>query len=265
MLRAITTDGLSLTIETLGSGPPLVFAHGLTGTRQGILRQLAPLTDHFQVIVYDQRGHGDSRPVTDPTQYDADRMGADLAAVLDALDIERAIVGGESMGAATTLLFALRWPARVEKLLLTAPAFGEAPNSESPRLKEMAAGIAGLGMAAFLDLAAVRQRGLLGWPPEAVAHVAESFRAHDPASLVTALQTVSDWRPLPDLSVLADLACPTCIIAWDGDPLHPLALAQQVAAALPHAELHLIPTLPAVFVQPTLVGDIYRRFLVPEG
>ncbi|MCW5879845.1 MAG: alpha/beta hydrolase [Anaerolineae bacterium] len=265
MRRAITTDGLTLTVETLGSGPPLVFAHGLTGTRRGVLRQLAPLADRFQIIVYDQRGHGDSRPVTDPARYDADRMAADLAAVLDALDIPRAIVGGESMGAATTLLFALRWPERVEKLLLTAPAFGETPNTESPRLKEMAAGIAGLGMPGFLARAAERQRDLLGWSPEAVAHVAESFSAHDPASLAVALQTVSDWQPFPDLSVLADLACPTCIIAWDGDPLHPLALARQVAATLPHAELHLIPTLPAVFVQPTLVGEVYRRFLLPEG
>ena len=47
--------------------------------------------------------------------------------------------------------------------------------------------------------------------------------------------------------------------------LREIAAARGIAATLPHAELHLIPTLPAVFVQPTLVGEVYRRFLLPEG
>ena len=123
----IPTDGLELAVETFGDGPWLVFAHGLTGYRHGTRRQFAPLADRYRIVIYDQRGHGDSTPVTDPALYDLERMAGDMAAVMDALGIEQAIVGGESMGAATTLRFALRWPQRVRALLLTAPAFSDVP------------------------------------------------------------------------------------------------------------------------------------------
>ena len=109
-MHHVESDGLELAVESFGAGPPLVFAHGLTGTRNNTRDQFAPLADRYRIVIFDQRGHGDSTPVTDPALYDVHRMAYDMAAVMDALGIERAIVGGESMGAATALLFALKWP-----------------------------------------------------------------------------------------------------------------------------------------------------------
>src|ERR1700674_5008374 len=96
----IPSDGLLLTVETFGTGAPIVFAHGLLGNRHVVRAELAPLASHYRIVTFDQRGHGDSSPVTDPALYQPARMAGDMAAVMDALGIERAIVGGESMGAA---------------------------------------------------------------------------------------------------------------------------------------------------------------------
>ncbi len=260
-IQRIHSDGIDLAVETFGEGPPLVYAHGLMGNHYISRRELAPLADRYRIVVYDQRGHCDSTPVTDPALYDAERMAGDMAAVMDALGIERAIVGGESMGAATTLLFALRWPERVAKLLLAAPAFGDKPNPDAQRIKDMGRGIANLGMDGFLKLAAERQRTELGWPPQAIAYVAEMIGSHNSASLVVALQTVPNWVILRDLAALSKLHFPVCVIAWDGDLLHPFELAQRVASALPDAHMQMMPSLPAIFIDPPSVGRIYRKYL----
>lgn len=259
-VRTVASDGLAIAVESVGSGPPIVFAHGLSGTRRGTLAQLAPLAGRYRVVAYDQRGHHGSTPVTDPAGYDPRRMAEDMTAVLDALGIARAIVGGESMGAATALLFALAHPDRVERLLITAPAFGDEPNPERQRLRDMGGALAALGMDAFLARAAVRQRDDLGWSPAAIEHVRAAFASHDPASLAVALRTVAEWVPFPDLGVLSSVGRPAHVIAWRDDPLHPYILAERVSSAL-GGELATIAPLPAVFVEPELVGRTYLRAL----
>lgn len=260
-LLKIPSDGLEIVAETFGSGPPIVFAHGLTGNRHVTRKQFTPLANSYTIVTFDQRGHCDSTPVTDPALYDAGRMAADMAAVMDALGIERTIVGGESMGSATTLMFALRWPERVEKLLLTAPAFGDAPNPATEEVRQMGVAIEQLGIDDFLAAAAMRQRHELGWPPEVIQAVAEMQGSHDAHSLATACKTVIDWTLFDDLNVLSALTMPACIIAWENDPLHPLALAQRMADILPDARLEMLSSLMDLFLTPGIVGKIYGRFL----
>ena len=184
-------DSLLIAAQASGSGTPLIFAHGLSSHHGLTLSQLPPLAPQHRLIVFDQRGHGASTPVTDPALYQPQRMARDMLAVLDALGIERAIVGGESMGAATALAFALAHPQRVQALLLTAPAFGDAPNAECERMVDMGRRLSHLGMAAFLVEAAERQRTQLHWGPELIALVAEMFNRHDAASLPSRFRR---WR-----------------------------------------------------------------------
>lgn len=254
-------DNLQIAVETFGDGPPLVFAHGLTGHHRVTRLELEPLADRYRLILFDQRGHGASTPVTDPALYDPRRMAGDMRAVLDALGIERAIIGGESMGAATALVFALEHPQRVQALLLTAPAFGDTPNPDRERMLDMGRNLTRLGMEGFLALAAQRQREQFNWTPDLIAFVAGMLGAHDPASLATALLTVPSWQPVPDLTVLARLEVATCILAWEQDPVHPIELARRMAAILPRARLELLDPLPALFRDPPEVGRRYRRFL----
>ncbi len=195
----VNSGQVNLVVERFGQGPPLIFAHGLTANRHVSRRQLASLSDRFQIIVFDQRGHGDSTPVEDPSLYAVEEMAEDIGAVMDALEIDRAIVGGESMGAATALAFAVREANRVEALLLTAPAFGDAPNSEVERFDAIAAAIESTGTEEFLAVAQNTWRNDLGWPPEAIDLVSVMFRSHRERSLVTAIRSVIRWIPFPDL------------------------------------------------------------------
>ncbi|MEA3335079.1 MAG: alpha/beta hydrolase [Chloroflexota bacterium] len=252
---------MTIVAETFGSGPPIIFAHGLTGNRHVTRKQFTPLANHYTIVIFDQRGHCDSTAVTDPALYDAEHMAADMAAVMDTLGIERAIVGGESMGSATTLMFALRWPERVEKLLLTAPAFGDKPNPAVADIQAMGEAIEEVGIDAFLAASAVSQRDELGWPPEVIQAVAEMQGSHETHSLATACKAVIDWTLFDDLNVLSALAMPVCIIAWDDDNLHPLSLAQRMAESFPNARLEMLPSLMALFLTPEIIGEIYGRFL----
>ena len=254
----VRTDGVELAVETFGDGPPLIFAHGLTGTRHSLRPQFEPLADRYRVVTFDQRGHGDSSVVTDPSLYSPSRMALDIGLVLDALSIEQAVVGGESMGAATALLFAIEHPQRVAALLLTAPAFWDQPNPVRQRLVDMGGAIARIGLPAFLDAAAVRQRDDLGWSDEAIAHIRTTFLSHNADSLATALRTVAGWQFEADVSTLV---APTCILAWPDDALHPYQLAQRLADAIPNAHLQTLPPLPAVFEDPAQIGRAYRQFL----
>jgi pimeloyl-ACP methyl ester carboxylesterase len=257
----INCNGTQIVVETLGTGPPVVFAHGLTGTRQTTRRQLAPLCDRYTVVTYDQRGHGDSRPLTDPAAYDPLQMAEDLACVMDSLGLEHATVGGESMGAATALLFALRYPQRVDRLLLTAPAFGDQVSSERARFQELAAAIRIVGIENFVARARQTWTHDLGWPDTVAETVGNSFLAHDGESISTALDTVIGWVPLQDLGVLRTLDAPVCIVYWHDDPLHPAALTRRMVEILPNARAVEIPPLPYIFDHAEQIGTIFGAFL----
>jgi len=256
----VLSDGLEVAVETFGDGPWLVFAHGLTGNRHMTRRQFAPLADRYRIVIYDQRGHGDSTPVTDPALYDLDRMAGDMAAIMDALGIERAIVGGESMGAATTLRFAMRWPHRVRALLLTAPAFSDSPNPVADQIDTMGYEIREFGMAGYLQRSAERLRQQ-GATPEVIATIAAMQSVHNPASLATACETCIHWV-MPDLPRVSELDVPTCVIGWPNDALHPLELAQRLVVVLPSARLATLPSVSVLFAQPAEVGRIYGEFLM---
>lgn len=257
----VSSGAMDLVVESFGAGPPLVFAHGLSGNRRSTKRQLTPLAPRYRVVVFDQRGHGDSTPVTDPAGYDLNDMAEDMSKVMDALEIDRAVIGGESMGAATALHFALCHPERVDRLLLTAPAFGDSPNTEADRFQEIAAAIDALGMERFLEAARHTWHNDMAWPPDVIEHVSGMFRSHAEKSLVTAINTVIQWVPLPSLEMLQRVTCPTCVIYWNDDALHPAELTARMAAQIPQARVVQFPPLPAVFQQPEAVGEIYARFL----
>src|SRR5918999_2180315 len=76
-----------------------------------------------RVIAYDARGHGESEPAPSPDAYGYECLAADLLDVLDALDVERAVLAGASMGAHTALRLAVEEPDLVAGLCLITPAY----------------------------------------------------------------------------------------------------------------------------------------------
>ena len=250
-VRRARNGSVELAVESRGSGPPLVVGHGLTGTRQVSFEQYAPVLDDYTVIAFDQRGHGDSTPLVDTAAYDPQAMADDVAAVMDEVGLDRAVIAGESMGAVGALLFALQHQERVERLLLTGPAFGDTISLRREWLRDIGEEILAVGYDAYLAGLSHRLRTELGLDERATAARLAVYRSHDPTSLATAFLATSEWVPFPDLSVLEALRVPVNVVAWPGDDLHPLPLAQRMVQRLPHATLEQISGILQVLSDPT--------------
>jgi 3-oxoadipate enol-lactonase len=221
---------LPYVVEGDGSGPKLVFAHGLMGTGAVQRLQLAPLVEAgWTVATFDQRGHGSAPPVTDPSSYDPDAMGADLWEVADAAGFDRCWVGGGSMGAATSFHAVKQQPARVEGHIVAIPALRDTPHPLAFVFDALAdsvrdGGIDGL-IALLRKLAADMGRA------EQDEIFLEQLRTHDEASIECALRTVPRWI-LPDVpEAFTGFGFPVVVVGWDDDPIHPLDTAKDIAAA----------------------------------
>jgi pimeloyl-ACP methyl ester carboxylesterase len=260
-LLQLLRGGVQLTVESCGSGSPLIFAHGLTGNRRQSQRLVGALRDAFQVITFDQRGHAAHHPNTDSAFFEPNQMADDMIAALDALGIERAAVGGASMGAATALLCALHHPERVTHLVLTAPAFSDRPNPAHLMLAQIGEEIERSGVEAYIARLRQQDWPAAGMTQEAMTFRADMLRSHDPTSIAAACRSVANWVLLPDLAGLARLATPTRIIAWEGDAVHPWALAARLALILPNAQI-IHTSLPAYHNEPGLVARLVRTFLM---
>jgi 3-oxoadipate enol-lactonase len=220
---------LPFVVEGDGSGPTLVFAHGLQATGYLQRLQLRPLVDAgWTVVTFDQRGHGAAPPVTDPSGYDPHDMGADLWSVADAAGVDRCWVGGGSMGAATSFCSVTQQPDRVEGHLAVVPAMRDAPHPMVFLFDVLADRVRDEGAEGLIALLRQLTRDLGREDDDEV--FLDELRTHDEASLECALRTVPRWI-LPDVpKAFATMPFPVVVCAWDNDPVHPLELAEEIAA-----------------------------------
>jgi pimeloyl-ACP methyl ester carboxylesterase len=115
-----------LAYSVAGSGPPLVLIHGAYVDRRMWAPQVAFLRDRYRVVTLDLRGHGETGP-TRAERYTIPLLAGDLGALLDHLGIERAVLGGLSMGGMIAQSFAARRPERVRALVLANTVYHSAP------------------------------------------------------------------------------------------------------------------------------------------
>lgn len=240
---SVHSDGVTLSGEEAGTGPPIVLLHGLTATRRYVVMGSRALErSAHRVLGYDARGHGRSSPAPDSDAYGYERLAADLEEVLDARGIVRAILAGASMGAHTAVRLALRRPDRVAALGLITPSFdpSQARTSEAfARWDALARGLREGGVEGFVqayDLSAVPER----WRETVEKVLRQRLTAHEhPEAVADALEVVPRSRPFDDMRELAGLAMPTTVVASrdEADPGHPLAVGERYAQAIPGARL----------------------------
>jgi pimeloyl-ACP methyl ester carboxylesterase len=112
----VDVGALELYHERHGAGAPLVLLPGAFGTIETCFAGLLPeLARHFEVIAVELQAHGRTRDADRPLSYEA--MAGDMAALLGALDLERARFVGYSLGGAVALKLALDRPELVERLV----------------------------------------------------------------------------------------------------------------------------------------------------
>src|SRR5579859_2842053 len=131
----IEREGVMLSGDDTGEGPPVVLLHGLTATRRYVVMGSTALErSGHRVISYDARGHGRSSAARHPEDYGYEQLGLDLEAILDGCAVERAVLAGASMGAHTLLWMALALPQRVGGVVVITPAYSEVDADDPDRL-----------------------------------------------------------------------------------------------------------------------------------
>ncbi len=241
--------GVDLALTDVGTGPALVWGHGLTSNRaqddqMGLLPPRLP-EDEFRVVRYDARGHGESEGTTDPDDYDYEALARDQLALADALGIERFAAGGASLGAGTALHTAVLAPERLWALVLVIP-----PTAWEGRRERGAWYTESARMAEEDGLDALTERALAEPVPtlfqpfaaEMLKVTRERYTGWDPAVLAALLRGVGR-SDLPSPEEVAAVAVPTLVLAWVGDAVHPVATAERLGQLVEGAEVHVSDTL----------------------
>src|SRR5881409_2731740 len=110
-----------------GTGTPFFFQHGLgADVTQPFSLFLPPRS--VRLLAFDARGHGATKPLGNAKHLRFNTFADDLGALMDYLEVKRAIVGGISMGAGVALNFSIRYPKRVLALVISRPAWLDGPH-----------------------------------------------------------------------------------------------------------------------------------------
>ena len=220
-----------------GSGLPLLFVHGFPHDRSLWTPQLQGLTVQARCIAPDLRGFGES---TIAPPYSVDQYADDLAALLDVLHVERAVVAGLSMGGYVAFAFWRRHARRVRGLVLCNTRAG-ADNDEGREKRRNLMKVAREhGSSAIADSMLT---GMLGKTtrekrPEISNTVHRMIAAQPPEGVVGALQAMMD-RP-DSTPTMATIDVPTLIVTGDEDAIIPVSEARAMHEAIKGSTLEVI-------------------------
>jgi len=230
-------DGIGIHYESEGEGTPLVFVHGLGGTLNVWHAQRVVLSKYCRVILYDLSGSGQSDRSN--TGYSIEKWAEELAGVLDAAELERAVVVGHSMGTLIVQRFVLQFPDRVMGLVL-AGALTELLPPGKEAIANRAKLVEAEGMSAVADAiltGALSARTREGNPALA-GLLREVLLSNDPQCYA------AHCRALVEGSVRGEqskIDCPALILVGDQDPVTPLVFARQIAGEIPGTAVKIVP------------------------
>lgn len=124
-MATLDRDGVTIYYEVHGEGPTLILTHGFSATSAMWQPQVEALSAQYQLVIWDMRGHGRSDAPTDDSRYSEAHTTADIAALLEVVGAQSAIVGGLSLGGYMSLAFYADYRDRVDALLIfdTGPGF----------------------------------------------------------------------------------------------------------------------------------------------
>jgi pimeloyl-ACP methyl ester carboxylesterase len=214
-MAKVKVNGIEIDYQVSGRGRPVILSHGYGATRRMWDGQHAALGDRYRLITWDMRGHG--------------QTVADTRALLQALGVSRAVVGGLSLGGYMSLAFYLTHPEMVEALVIcdSGPGYrnAEARAAWNERAHQRAANLEARGLDAF----AGRSREVR----EALAH---HRSAQGLAHAARGMLAQADSRVIDGL---ASIRVPTLIVVGDRDEPF-LAPCQYMAKKIPGARLEMI-------------------------
>lgn len=224
------TGKLYYEIEGPDDAPVLVLSNSLGTTLAMWLPQLASLTEHFRVLRYDTRGHGQSEVTTGP--YSIAQLGRDVVALLDGLNIPSAHFCGLSMGGMTGIWLGVNAPDRIGRLVLcnTSAAIGvpEVWNARIAKVKQD-------GMESIIDGVLERwfTADFLVHATAQVERVRQMLRNTSAEGYVANCAAVRD---MDQRSELSRITAPTLVIGGRHDKATPPEHGELIARAIPGAK-----------------------------
>jgi pimeloyl-ACP methyl ester carboxylesterase len=224
-----TLNGIEIEYQDGGQGSPVLLGHGYSATGRMWDGQRAALGDRYRVISWDMRGHGQTESPGDPAQYSTPLIVSDMRALLVHCGVERAVIGGLSLGGYVSLAFYLKHPEMVRALVIcdSGPGYrnAEARAGWNARAHERAAELETKGLEALAGRSR-EMREAMGHHRSAqgLAHAARGMLAQDGSEVIDGLGSIK---------------VPTLIIVGDQDRPF-IAPCEYMAKKIPGARLEVI-------------------------
>jgi 3-oxoadipate enol-lactonase len=224
-------NGIQLYYEVHGDGPPVVFVHGAGGNHASWFRQTMAFAGSRRVVVYDQRGFGNSN---DTEKRGRSAMVDDLTALLDHLKIERTVLVAQSLGGGTCAGFTVRDPDRVAGLALCDTLVAmRLPADVASTMAEVQKGTAALPQTVRVLGPTSRERH----PDMAFLYTQlASFNVYSVANMPGEFAGV-------EIAALAATKVPILYVVGSDDILYPPDCIRQVQALVPNSSLVEIPAV----------------------
>ncbi len=259
-VEAEGTEPARLATEACGEGQTFVWGHALLGSMaqdlDGGVLAWRELGDIARVIRYDARGHGQSETQGDPEDFRWDQLARNMWQVADSYTGDRVVLGGASMGCATSLYAACQRPTQVKGLVLVIPPTAWESRVKMKRNYRF--------MANFVKFTRALPFRLLHLVPEAkedatlqrkmLSSLAIHLAGAKPRGVVGAMRGAS-LSDLPPREELEKLTMPALILAWPGDKTHPLAVAEILDDTLPNTQLEVMKHEDDIDRWPNIVGE----------
>ena len=232
-MSELVVDGarIAYRVDGRADGSPIILINSLGTDLRTWDAQVDPLGQDLRVVRFDCRGHGRSGP--SPGRVTLERLGRDVLALLDHLQVERAHLCGISLGGVVALWIAARHAERVDRAVFanTAAHIGSA-ESWHARIAAVRAG----GMAAVREMVVARflASSFRARHPATARAIGDMLEDTDPAAYIAACEALADT----DLgSVVASIEAPSLIIAGALDEATPVRQAKDLHAAIAGSEL----------------------------
>jgi pimeloyl-ACP methyl ester carboxylesterase len=243
-------NGIEIDYDVTGDGPVVLLGHGYGSTRHMWDDQHRALADRWRVISWDMRGHGQTDSPDDPKHYSAALIVADMQALLQHLGVQRAVIGGLSLGGYVSLAFALAHPQMTSALVIcdSGPGYrnAEARAAWNQRAHERAADLEARGLDALARRSRETQQAVHRCA-QGLAHAARGMLAQEGSQVIDGLATIR---------------VPTLIVVGDQDQPF-VAPSEYMAKKISGARLEVIPGAghSSNLDQPETFNRVLREFL----
>ena len=256
-----TIDGAAIEYDVRGDGPALLLLHAFPLGLFMWDAQVEALAATHRVVRFDARGFGGSAAADGPLTME--RIADDGAALLDHLGIDKAVVGGCSMGGYAAFAFVRRHPQRLAGLVLQDTKAGADAAEAKANRATLAAKVLAEGASAAVEAFLPKLVGETTHRerPGVVAALRERILATSPQAIANALQGLA--ARADSRETLPTIAVPTLVLVGTEDVLTPPPEAVTMAAAIPRARLDVIPGAGhlANLESPDAVNAALRAFL----